>query len=182
MEKENLSQLELFSQTTDGTQSKNHQSHRFIFNHFRNHEKIILIFIGFAVIGIVCFSLGVKKGKNLAMPKINPRLNTALNYQTSTNVTKINLQTEIEKQNIKKQPSLKNTQQGGYTIQVASYQNKIQAQKEMEALKNKKFMPLVFSKGKYTVVCVGSFSNKETAQTLLAELKKYYRDCFIRRI
>ncbi|MCX5706632.1 MAG: SPOR domain-containing protein, partial [Candidatus Omnitrophica bacterium] len=70
----------------------------------------------------------------------------------------------------------------GYTIQVASFNNKSYALKEAEFLKKKGLVPLLFSNGNYIILCVGNFPNKETAQPLLSELNKRYPNCSIRRL
>jgi cell division septation protein DedD len=36
--------------------------------------------------------------------------------------------------------------------------------------------------GGYTTVSIGAFSNKDKATSVLSELKKSYRDCYIRRL
>ena len=54
-------------------------------------------------------------------------------------------------------------------------------EKDIE-LKKKGLSTLVLPKGRFIVLCVGRFSDKQTAQPVLTELKKQYRDCFIRRI
>jgi hypothetical protein len=65
---------------------------------------------------------------------------------------------------------------------VASYQSKTHAQKEAEALRKKGVTPLVLSKGDYIIVCVGNFSNRDAAKSLLLDLRKRYQDCYIRRL
>ncbi|MFH1127974.1 MAG: SPOR domain-containing protein, partial [Candidatus Omnitrophota bacterium] len=71
---------------------------------------------------------------------------------------------------------------GNYTIQVASYQTKKGAQKEAEIIKKKGLSVSVLSKGAYSILCVGNFKDKQKAKLVLVELKKRYRDCFIRRL
>ena len=69
-----------------------------------------------------------------------------------------------------------------YTIQLASYQSRKYADRAAEKLKKRGLSPLILSKGEYIVLCVGNFSDKKTAYSLLAEFKKQYRDCFVRRL
>ena len=64
MEKENYSQLELFSQTKDYGHSKINATHKSFLGHIRNYEKTLLIIIAFIIAIIVSFSLGVEKEKN----------------------------------------------------------------------------------------------------------------------
>ena len=69
-----------------------------------------------------------------------------------------------------------------YTIQVASFKDGKYAQKEAVILKNKKFDVFVVSKGNFSIVCVGKFSNKEEANGTVSKLKKNYNDCLVRRL
>jgi len=71
---------------------------------------------------------------------------------------------------------------GSYTIQVGTYRTKILAEKEAESLKKKGMPSWIVSQGTYTILLVGNFFDKVKAQVYLSELKKQYRDCFIRRL
>ncbi len=69
-----------------------------------------------------------------------------------------------------------------FTIQIATFKTRAHALKEMTALKQKGYPVYLTSKGKYTVLTVGNFSDKEAAKPILSKLKKNYQDCFIRRL
>jgi hypothetical protein len=171
MEKKKHAQLELFSgaHSLSETLPQNKQRGSF-FSYARGYEKVILILMGFAVTAVISFCLGVEKGKNIAKAIFNSR------FEIAQSKTRPLASTELLKQSFSQFSS------GNYTIQIASYQNWEQAQGAVGVLKKKTLSPLLFSKGKYTIVCVGNFSNKEKALLWLAELKKYYKDCFIRRL
>jgi hypothetical protein len=161
MESQNNAQLELFSQTKALNNAKDLKKGNPFLARIRNYEKTILIIISLALTGIVSFSLGVEKGKRVsiatqAADKLAP------------------------KSEVLKQPEA--PQKQNYIIQLASYKTRMHAQKEVELLKKRGLSPLVLSKGSYTVLCVGNLSNRETAQSLLSELKKRYKDCYIRRL
>ena len=185
MDKINYSQLELFSQSKDydRLRSKQKMSKTFL-SYIWNYEKTLLIIIGFIISGIVSFSLGVEKGKKLAILKTNSHLDIAVKIQQPA----INLTTSQNRYQpvIKKQDSIQQAEPKNYiqnyTIQVASYQSKTHAQKEAEALRKKGVTPLVLSKGDYIIVCVGNFSNRDAAKSLLLDLRKRYQDCYIRRL
>jgi cell division septation protein DedD len=81
-----------------------------------------------------------------------------------------------------KPPVTANKYQENYTIQVATYKSKTNAQKEVQLLKNKGFQPLVFSKDSHIQLCVGQYLSKDQAQASIKELKKFYQDCFLRRL
>ncbi len=73
-------------------------------------------------------------------------------------------------------------EQDGYTIQVASFKNKELALAQAQLLKKDGLTPLVFAKGNYIILCVGKFSNQESAQPLLIQLQRTYAGCRIRRL
>ncbi len=69
-----------------------------------------------------------------------------------------------------------------YTIQVAAFTNKALALRHAQLLSKEGLFPLVFTKGKYIILCVGKFSNQEGAQPLLIQLQRTYAACRIRRL
>lgn len=184
MQSQDNIQLELFSQTKDFSDSKSRKASSSFLAFIRNYEKTILVIISLVVTTIVSFSLGVEKGKRLSMLK-NTRLDTAFRIRPSDNTFSPKKQSPAPAIIIKKEEDIKEAnppEKQGYIIQLASYKTKIHTQKEVELLKKRGLSPLVLSKGNYTVLCVGNLPNKETAQSLLSELKKRYRDCYIRRL
>jgi len=72
--------------------------------------------------------------------------------------------------------------QRGYTIQVAVFRNKQSALKEAQWLTREGLTPMVFAKNDYIVLCVGKFSNQQSAQPLLIQLQRTYAGCRIRRL
>ena len=166
-------QLELFSGTGKTPETANPGRNK-VFGHIRGYEKTIFIAIGFIVTAVIAFSLGAEKGKRLALqlPEPVPVVKQAPVVKQPPTVKPV-AQAAVPAQN---------PQPGNYTIQLASLQNKAMAQKEVTALKNKGIPAFVMVKGSYNIVCVGSFSSKESANALLAQLKKKYQDSFIRRL
>ena len=69
-----------------------------------------------------------------------------------------------------------------YTIQVAAFRSRELAAREVLLLAKKGLTPLAFTKGNYIILCVGKFSNQESAQPLLIQLQKTYAGCRIRRL
>jgi hypothetical protein len=180
MENQSNLQLELFSKTEDAGNLKSKKASNAFLVYIWNYEKTILVIISFIITGIISFSLGVEKGKRLSTLK-NSRLDMALTTQPSDRPMPKNKNPNsvITKENTVKEPQP--SQKQDYIIQLASYKTKAYAQKEMEFLKKRGFSPSVLSKGNYAVLCVG-FSTRETAQSLLSELKKRYKDCYLRRL
>lgn len=181
MENEYNRQLELFSQAKDES-APNGGAHRPFLTYISKYEKSLLIIIGFVIIGIASFTLGVEKGKRLTMVRMGSRLDIAVKPTPALPVStpKQQVNKEAQYQPVKEQSLTEYMQ--GYTIQVASFTKRVNAQKEADILKNKGLSASVLSKGKFSIVCVGKFSKQEEAQTLLTKLKKQYQDCRIRRL
>lgn len=186
MENQDHSQLELFSQANIDAREKARKPVSFLFQ-VRGHEKILIGSIISIIIGVVCFSLGVEQGKRMVYQRINLR-NELAQIPAAVKVMPpaVNSVTVLSQQGnlVKPQVALVKPEEGlkNYTIQVASFQTKVSAEKVSAQLKKKGLNTLVLSKGRFIVLCVGRFSDKETAKPVLTELKKQYRDCFIRRM
>lgn len=184
MERPQHSQLELFSQAGEHAADRAQKERTSFFIHVKNYEKILLSVIGALVIGIISFSMGVERGKRLAFltpaAKIKAYSSSGSKSEKLTG-EKPDGRQPAERREIIKEPVLKDFQEN-FAIQLASYQTENPARKEAELLKKKGFDPLVLSKGKYTVLYVGKFASKEKAKIALSELKKRYKDCFIRRM
>jgi hypothetical protein len=183
LKREDYQQLELFSQTKNHSQKKTQISYLFL-KFIWVWEKTILIIIGLVITGIISFSLGVERGKRIAQLKTDSRLDIALKTQKAQPV----LSTAVPKQIFstqQSQPVKKEELQeylSNYTIQVASFLSKTNAQKEADTLKRRGLSSIVLPKGKFSVVCVGNFSQRKDAESLLLKLKKQYQDCLIRRL
>lgn len=73
----------------------------------------------------------------------------------------------------------------GFTIQVASFQDKARAELVSEELKKKGYIPVISAKdlgdkGIWYRVWVGDFESEEKARELLKTLKEDYKDSFIK--
>lgn len=179
----NTSQMELFSQMKEGGAGNTPSTNPFL-SFILSYEKTMLVIIGFIITGVICFCVGVEKGKKLAMLESRPAFKQpqlsapmqAAPRQTTQNTTPQEEKTPA--------PSQATTQDSddNYTIQVASYQSKVYANKQASALQKKGLAAHVRSKGSYSILCIGKFNSKEKAKSVLAELKKSYGDCYIRRL
>jgi septal ring-binding cell division protein DamX len=179
MNDQELSQLELFSQS--GEHSKPRVG---IGSHFLRriwaYEKAILMTMGFVVTAAVAFSLGIERGKNLAS-RIQPAIRADRSRYIPVQAQEQPLaERKPATVSPRKDKDIVNPQ--NYTIQLASYKSRASAQKEAQELKKRGLQALIVSKGKYAVLCVGSFTDKENAKALQSDLEKQYHGCFIRRI
>lgn len=177
MEKENYSQLELFSAANAANQRS--QIPGSLLRYLKGFEKTIIFIIAFILTGIISFSWGVKKGKEITLHKASSYIDIAVKPKPAVSKKEpvVTIRQELNEEAKFIQPGVEN-----FTIQVASYQARSLAQEEASRLNSKGMASSVLSKGKYLVVCVGNFSDRNSAQVLLAQLKKRYRDCFIRRL
>ncbi len=202
MENRDYSQLELFTANHEGQKTRPLPPNT-LFSFIRNYEKVVLVIIGLLITAVISFCFGVEKGKRLASAINNNRLQTASTEspkqtapaaietvaeanpnKTAAAAVVDNAQTQAKEQ--QKTETIKDTEEQAiiqnYTIQVASYKNKSVARKEAELLKRKGFSSAVLSKKGYSIVCIGTFTNRDKAKQVLTKLRKQYQDCYIRRL
>lgn len=178
MERQSNPQLELFSQSGDSAPF-NANSRNPVMERIWNYEKTILIIIAILVTGIVAYSVGVEKGKSVSLNEQQPKPQVLVRQQNPLPQATAASRKEAAMV-VKQSPAV--VQQGAYTIQVASFKTRINAQNEAQALKKRGFNVMLFSSGSFTLLCVGNFPNKESAQPLVKELSKLYGSCQIRRL
>lgn len=194
MENQTDPQLELFSQQAAPGGLKGQPPRKSFFLRIRSYEKAVLIIIAFITISIVSFSLGVEKGKRIvsanslieraalikpAQPKVYEPVQKQDAALDNTSAQVVGTESVAKAKTAIDQKTAK-----GYTIQLASYKMKANAQQEADMLKKKGLSPLFLNKGNYVVLCVGNFPDRSTAESLLSELKKQkrYSGCLIRRL
>lgn len=142
-----------------------------------SYENLMILAIGLIMMFIVCYSLGVEKGRQLV--KINTEV-------IETEQLKIE-ETPKSKapQPLQKRPRVRVAQTQGQPkppayIQVATFRTDKYAKKEMRRLKNKGYQSFLVLRGGFREVCVGGYRDKDQAREALQELKKMYADCFLR--
>lgn len=168
MEKDSHSQLELFS---DGSDARPHAALRVdnpFVNFIRACEKKAWAAVAFIVVGVVAFSVGVERGRRVVASKpavkVSPKVRTVA-------------PAKAEKAASAKTTSVK----GKFMIQLGTFTQREYAEQEVKDLKKKGFPAVMVKDGKHTLVCVGTFENKETAQTYAKRFKGVYKSCLIRR-
>jgi len=177
MEKQSNPQMELFAQASDSSHLKVNSGNGII-ERIWAHEKTVLIIIAFLVTGIIAFSAGVEKGKRNILNEQSKQLVLVKPQNTAPAPAVIVRKEEALTQVV----PLTAQKQGAFTIQVASFKTKANAQKEAENIKKRGLSAILLNKGSYVILCVGNFPNKETAQPLLSELSRRYGSCQIRRL
>ena len=188
MERGQNTQLDLFnSPGSRNTASLGYG--RLLLGNGYNRDKKILLLIAFIVIGIVSFSLGVEKGKRIAL-KPATRQQEAV-PATSAGAVIVNQAPKVMPGPAVRQEALPAqvaeapavvSPKGKFTIQVATFRTKALAKQEADFLKKKGFSAGITAKGSYCIVCVGSFRDKDSAKGMFSKLQPRYNDCFIRRL
>lgn len=192
MEKNRSSQLELFSQGKDAIAKDALRADGFLAR-IHNYEKVILGIIAFIISGAITFCIGVEKGKSIGRADSFKRLEVVskpvlpLKPQETLKSAVLENVVPARQPVIKKEAPaapLKEKSAESYTVQVASYKNNIAAQKEAQRLRKSGLASLVLVKGVYSVVCIGSFTEKNKAREVLIKLKEknQYQDCLLRRL
>ena len=166
-------------------------------------ENIIVLSIVFVMALVFFFSCGVERGKRLVALSDAPKKARAITAkqepvsqsapeivasprQGEQVVYPVEVPREINSEN---EPSLRlplekdDEQENLFTVQVASFKQEKNAQKEADRLKGVGHgEAFVLAKGSYSIVCVGKFGEKKEAQRYSAKLKKKYTDCMIRSL
>lgn len=187
LENNNHSQLELFSRRKDETLAEKKRIFNFSFlTQVRAYEKILLLAFAFIIISIAVFSIGVNRGKQLALLS---RTESPVAQKTkslpgvSENAQPV--KTPAPPKDVWKTDSqVAPLSSEKFTVQLASYSATKSAEKEASLLKKQGFSPLIITKGKYIILCVGNFSQQREAKSLLAEFtkEKRYQGCYVRRL
>ncbi|TAN62113.1 SPOR domain-containing protein [bacterium] len=190
MQKQNIAQLEMFSLDADRGESGCDPSRLKL---IRGYQKIILKSIAFIFISLLAYSQGVETGKrqaaNLAAG-LNNRASAAeiTRKPGDSGVTPVaagvpvSASADIPVKQLQAEAVKLEQGKNNYTIQVASISNNKNVKSELASLKNKGYTAFSLVKGKYNVICVGKFEEKEDAKAKLQNLKTRYPDCQIRRL
>lgn len=162
-----------------------------------SYEQVVFITIGVIMLMVLLFSIGVEKGKRLSRPAQRGQA-----AQETADIEPIALESTLapepvaveqvvvvqppapqaveaaqeapKRSKIVKQPT-------HFTIQLIAYRSKKSAQQELERLGKKGYSPFIIVGGEYYQICVGKYRARSKAKEELLELKKAYRDSFIRK-
>ncbi|MEW5895251.1 MAG: SPOR domain-containing protein [Candidatus Omnitrophota bacterium] len=164
-------------------------------------ENIIILCVFIIMIGIVAFSLGVEKGRNIrkkifsktpenfaqtplvASVTVPAAFEVKSESHDSQQVTKEEAQTGMPAlSEPEKSVDKKDTLAKIHTIQVASFKEKGRAQREADDLIKAGYEAFIAGKGSYYIVCVGRFADSNQAKSVYRGLKKKYSDCYIRSL
>jgi septal ring-binding cell division protein DamX len=163
-----------------------------------SHEQVVFTTIGVIMLMVLLFSLGVERGKRITQDEGKAdlvatvkagaeavTLPEAAEAQPDDAVIAPEAAAAEEKKaekEIEKPPAAaKNAGAPHYTIQVIAYRSKKSAKKELMQLTKKGYKPFIVVGGGYYQICVGEYPSHTEAQADFDELKKEYKDGFIRK-
>jgi len=167
------------------------------------HTKTYLAIVGITLLMISSYALGIEKGKRIAKQTFADASRNLVKENQQDNVSKPQdqqhitqqqkdlkveqpkipvIKNETKKETTTTQPLLENNFKG-YIIQVATYKkDSSYSQREISALEKRGYKIHLIPSGEYLQVCAGTFNTKEDAMSHMKELKKIYKDCYIRKI
>ena len=162
-------------------------------------ENIIVLCIVFVMSLVLFFSFGVEKGKWAADTSNDDRL-----VQSNEKVASDPVGTDVNAQQgervvfpvdipegliegsdpaVGEPLRIDDEQENLFTIQVASFKLRKNAQREADRLRdNGHEDAFVLPKGSYTIVCVGKFSQRAEAKKFSSRLPSRYNDSLVRRL
>lgn len=126
-----------------------------------SYENMVFLLIAFLISGIICFSLGVEKGRH-ETPGIG----------SAGKITVIDAAPAPEAR----------VRDEGYVIQLAAFKTQAPAEREMENLRKAGYSAGVKKSGEFYQLYVGAFKKKEEADRLRERLKAKYNDCYVKKL
>ena len=141
-------------------------------------ESLVILAILGIMVALFSFSLGVERGKGLAAQALDERVSAAWNVGARTMAAPVAVPPAPAA--LSAVPVARNAG-SRYTLQLATYGNEEFARQDAVVLKAKIFQSFLIKNGKYWLLCVGNFANKESAVVLLRKLPGQYRLSQVRR-
>ncbi len=162
-------------------------------------ENIIVLCIIFVMSLVLFFSFGVEKGRRVAnasndVDRAQKAEKAGLkSVKSATKVTQeervafpVDLPKDLIENNgpdLREPLEMNDEQERLFTIQVASFKLRKNAQREADHLKSVGHEDaFVIPKGSYSIVCVGKFSRRGEAKEFSNRLQSRYNDCLVRRL
>jgi cell division septation protein DedD len=152
-------------------------------------ESLVIFTILGIMVALFSFSLGVERGKHLSAQALDERVSAAWNVGARTMAPAVavpvpmHIAPIVERMAPVQRPAANHGFIMGtrYTLQAATYGNEEYARQDALVLKAKGFQTFLIKSGKYWLVCVGNFNNKDSASALLRKLPGQYRSSQVRR-
>lgn len=143
-----------------------------------SHESLILGVILLIMVMILCFTFGVERGKRIGAIKASARQD-AKNIEEggvapmTVPILVQEVETKAEEERLE-----------AYAVQLITYKHEEYANKELAKLRRNGFEPFVVRSGRFFVINIGPYKNKDEALTILKEFKRQapYRSAFLRKL
>lgn len=133
-----------------------------------HHENIVFFSIGFLVSCIICFSLGVEKGRRDMVRATTPVERIIVAGAEKQKPARARITTETVPAETK-----------GFVVQLATVKNKSSAEKEVNKLISDGYNARVRKSGEYYQIYVGVFNKEAEADSLKQKLISRYNDCYV---
>ncbi len=146
-------------------------------------ENLVIFAILAIMVALFSFSLGVEQGKHIAAQALDERVSAAWNVGARTIAQPAAAAISTARMLPEQRPIFNHgfMPAARYTLQAATYGNEEYARQDALRLKAKGFASFLIKNGKYWLVCVGNYTNKESAAALLRKLPGEYRSSQVRR-
>ncbi len=146
-----------------------------------SHESLILGVILLIMVMILCFTFGVERGKRIGAIKASARRDAKNIEEGGVAPMTVPMR---EEEGISVNQEVVPLVQEVYAIQLITYKHEEYVNKELAKLKRNGFEPFVVRSGRFFVVNIGPYKNKDEALTILKEFKRQpsYRSAFLRKL
>jgi len=143
-----------------------------------------LILLGVIVILLftILFSLGVERGKKIALRLKNEGENIEEHNRAADSITAKNEDSTQDILAPQKTVDKEKKVERKYHVQVASFHKVKSAREEAQSLKDNGYPVVIMKKGDYVVIYVGGFKDKREAKNNIKDLQRKYKDCFLKRL
>lgn len=151
-----------------------------------SHESLILGVILLIMVMLLCFTFGVERGKRIGAIKASARRDAKNIEEGEVAPMTMPMREEPmrEEEGISVNQEVVPLVQEVYAIQLITYKHEEYVNKELAKLKRNGFEPFVVRSGRFFVVNIGPYKNKDEALTILKEFKRQapYRSAFLRKL
>ncbi len=146
-----------------------------------SHESLILGVILLIMVMILCFTFGVERGKRIGAIKASARRDAKNIEEGGVAPMTVPMR---EEEGISVNQEVVPLVQEVYAIQLITYKHEEYANKELDKLKRNGFEPFVVRSGRFFVINIGPYKNKDEALTILKEFERQapYRSAFLRKL
>ena len=157
-------------------------------------ESLVIFTILGIMVALFSFSMGVERGKHIAAQALDERVSAAWNVGARTMGAPVamaaihapmpagalrSIVVSRPMPGVHAFNSVLTT--GRFTLQAATYGNEAFARQDAMYLKARNFQTFLIKSGKYWLLCVGNFNNKENATAFLRKLPSQFRNSQVRR-